>query len=163
MSEDRKLDTNSGDTADQTALSAAELGKIRDALSVRYGLKLEAGELLAVDAERTKEQCWSRVEISKADGSYLLEVECASLPSDAASSKSWTPIAAFDVVVDFLDSQLFEYFEDGRFARWHDDWRLYELDGHTVRFRGRESRPDLEALADQWLATADDADDEKPN
>lgn len=142
-------------------ISAEELGKIRDAMSGRYGLKLKPGEALTVNAERSAEQCWVRIEIETADGSYLLEAEVAALPSDVPAVSTWEPLQAFDDALDLLDEQLHDYFENDRFAKWHDDWRVYDFEGANLRFRGRESRPDLEALADAWLAG--NADNGEPN
>lgn len=145
------------------AVSAADLGKLRDALSIRYGAKLRPGEVLTVDAERSAEQCWARIEIALADNSYQLEVEAAAVPDDVSAESSWDPVAAFELVLDLLDAQLDEYFDGDRFARWHEDWRIYEFEGSHLRFRGREARPDLEALADAWLATDQPVDDGEPN
>ena len=155
-------ESDSKSKQDVTPLSAKELGKVRDAISSQFGHYLKPGETLTVDAERDNKQCWARLEIGTADDSFSLELEAAALPSDAPFDAKWDAEARFDDVVDMLDAQLADYFENERHALFHDDWRIYDFEGAVLRFRGRESRPALESLADAWLA-ANDPDLGEPN
>lgn len=143
-------------------LTPAEQTRVRDALMKRFGVHLRPGESMFVDAERTAEHAWLKVEISASDDTFHLEVECASLPADAAAG-AWKADAAFDDVLDMVDVQLAEFFEEERFLPLHDDWRIYDFEGSALRFRGRQGRPDLEALADAWLAGGGADDDGEPS
>ena len=161
MSDDEQL---SPDAA--VALSDEELRRIRDAISARFGVRLRPGETLFVDAGRTAEEVWVRLEISLPDDTFRFEIECAAVRRDAPVGSEWAPGAAFDEVLDMLDTQLLEYFENDRFLPLHDDWRVYESDGFALRLRGRESQPNLETLADEWLAMGGaraDSGDGEPN
>ncbi len=143
-----------------TSIPAVELAKLRDAVSARYGLKLRPGEAMTIDASRAPDTAWARIEISTIDDSFDLVVECAALKSDVLDGDTWSETAALTDVLDLLDAQLDEFFENERLAHFHDDWRLYEFEGTQLRFRGRSGRPNLEALADQWLATYGGPDDD---
>lgn len=130
-------------------VDADELSEIRDALSQQFGRYLQPGESMTIDAERDEEKCWARVVLATADDSFQLELEAVSLPGD--DDGKWDPVARFDDVIDLLDANLDEYFEEERHHFFHDDWRLYTFENATLRFRGAETRPDIDALADAWL------------
>ena len=53
--------------------------------------------------------------------------------------------------IEFLADQLEEYFRNQRQTRFHVDWRIYDLEDATVRFRGQERRPELEEQATALL------------
>ena len=61
-------DSDSKSKQDVTHLSAADLSKLRDAISSQFGHYLKPGETMTVDAERDPVKCWVRIEVAKADG-----------------------------------------------------------------------------------------------
>lgn len=144
-------------------VSAEELGKLRDAISQRFGVNLQPGEAMTVDAERDQEKCWVRIDITAADDSFHLDVEAVALALDAPVAAKWDANTLFDDVLDFIDVQLGEYFENERHHFFHDDWRQYEFETSVLRFRGQETRPNVDALADAWLAEHDTPEPGEPN
>lgn len=133
-----------------------ELLSLRDALSGKYGAYLRPGEWLTLDAERTKEHAWATITLETSDQTERLELECASVPGDVEDADEWDAATMFDLVIDLLDAQLENWFDDERLPRFHDDWRVYDFEGNQLRFRGLRTRPDLEALADAWLESGGD-------
>lgn len=138
---------------DTFALSRDELANIEDAVVAKYGAFLKPGEWISIDVTQDKVHCHTTMFLENPDGGERLELESVVLDSDNDNIEPALNMKArFDHSIDFLDSQLESFFEDDRHPRFHDDWRLYQLDAVIVRFRGRRRHPDLEQLADQWLA-----------
>lgn len=140
-------------------VSAEELRILNDALTARHGRALRPGEGIALEATRTKEEAIVKVVLSAVDDTLHLEVEAAILTDDEhkteASAQDRLMVAA-----DFADAMLDEYFANERVTRFHDDWRVYDFDGFIVRFRGQETNPSLDALADAWLSEHGEPDDQ---
>ncbi len=146
------------DSSKVDPVTPEEHATIRDALSSKFGARLRPGESLSVDLERDGEHVWGQVILDAADDTFRLELEAAAVRSDEPNPKKWDPMERFQMVLDLLDLQLNTFFEEERTARFHDDWRIYKLEetGPDLRFRGRQRRPDLDALADQWLKAGGD-------
>lgn len=138
------------------ALTPREQAQLRDALSSKFGAHLRPGESLAIDVERGEERCRASIVLEDADASFRFELEVVALASDADDSSKWDPAAEMENVLDLLDVSLEDYFAEERTPRFHDDWRVYDYRGAKLRLRGQTTRPDLEALADQWLAAGGD-------
>lgn len=155
-------DEQSEDDGGVAPVTPEERATIRDAISSKYGTRLRPGESLSANVERTPEHCWARVIVEAADETFRLELEAAAVRSDEDDPKQWKPEERFQQVLDLIDLQLNTFFEEDRTPRFHDDWRVYNLTegGVDLRFRGKQRRPDLEALADQWLDTGGDPKDE---
>jgi hypothetical protein len=156
------------DTQNQVAeVSDKELLAIRDAVTTKFGYRLQPGETLGVDVERTKEHAWATIVVEMPDSSFRLELEAASQPHDQPGGEGdhsgWDPTEQMQLALDFLDSQLEVYFDEDRAMRFHDDWRIYDFEGSKIRFRGAERRPDLEMLADQWLEAGGPPDPSEMN
>ena len=67
---------------------------------------------------------------------------------------------AVDLLMDFLDGILDEWFKNGRDGWPTLDFSPYTFGGTTLGLRGGKRRPDLEAQADALLASAGFVDDE---
>ncbi len=135
-------------------VSDEELIRLRDALLTKYGSYLKPGESLSIDAERTVEHSWASIVLERGQD-LRVELEAAALPAD--TDRVWDANSELENVLDFLDVNLEEFFEEDRHARWHDDWRQYDYHDSVLRFRGSIVKPGLEALADEWLAGAEDS------
>ena len=139
------------------APTVEEIRVLNDALTARHGRSLRAGEGIALDAVRTAEHTLMTVVLSAADNTLRLELQAAILPDDDHPS---VPGDELMTAADFLDAMLDEYFVNERLTRFHHDWRVYEFDGSLVRFRGEETNPSVEALADAWLEQTGNPDDD---
>lgn len=125
--------------------------RLREAIAAKFGYRLRAGETLSVDVERTRDHAWATVIIEVPDDSFRLECEAVSQPDDQPDDTNWDAVEQLQLALDLIDAQLEQYFDEERAMRFHDDWRIYDFEEWKLRFRGAERRPELEALADQWL------------
>lgn len=73
------------------------------------------------------------------------------------------PDLSGDILMDFLDAVLGEWFRGGREAYPTLDFSPYEFQGVTVGLRGGLLRPDLEAAADALLAQEPELNPSDPN
>lgn len=138
-------------------VSDEERSQIAAAISALHGTRIEPGEAIGIELERTREHSHVQLVLSTADETFMAEFEAAILEDDEHVSQP-APEAAFEIALDFLNRMVAEFLEDRDQMLLHEDWRIYNFEDVAVRFRGRRSRPDLEALADQWLAQGGDPD-----
>lgn len=146
-------------TKELADLEPKEVARINEALIAKYGVKLEPGESLSLDIERSSEHAHAQLTLSNADDTFRLELEAAILESDETEGSEVVPSARHLIAVDFLDAILEEYFSEDRHANFHDDWRVLEFETTNVRFRGGERRPSIEAMADAWLEAGGNPDE----
>ncbi len=128
-------------------ISDKEMALFREALIARFASELKPGETLLSTATRDSEHSIFALIIQSSDNSFRLEMEAALLAKDNED------ISAEDrllISLDFLEQQLEGFFDD-RLVRFHDDWRIYDFKDGEIRFRGAQTNPELEALADQWI------------
>ena len=145
-------------TKNVAPVSPADLLQLRDALSMKFGVYLRPGEGLSLDADRSAEHAHAVVVLTSSDETSFVEVEAASVPEDQDAPAEWDAEEALVLVIDLIDIHLEEFFEEERVPRFHDDWRPYDLEGQHLRLRGVHTRPQLDALADAWLAAGGDPD-----
>jgi len=153
---------NEDDEEKVQPVSDEERQRVREALVAKYGPHLEPGETLTIDLERRREHCWGMVVLETSDDALRVEIEAAVVEQDL-EDESLSLQRRFDAVLDLLDLQLHRFLSGERIERFHDDWRIYDLDGVTARFRGQVTKPSLDRLADAWLASHGDPGDEKPS
>lgn len=132
-------------------VSAEELAQLHEALATRHGARLKPGEGITVRAERLPEHVAAVLVLASADDAMRLELEAAVIPDDDHKAVA-TPDEQLDAAVDFCDAMLTEFLDNDRFGNFHDDWRLYDFDDLVVRFRAQLTHPNIDALADAWLA-----------
>ncbi|QED26007.1 hypothetical protein FRD01_01770 [Microvenator marinus] len=127
--------------------------KINEALIAKYGAYLRPGEAMAAVLDITEEYALVRVVLAATDESFRFEIAGA-LEFEVEHKAEVDEAEAWSVVLDFLDLQLEEFFESDRVLVTHEDWRVYEYLGYSLKFQGIHRKPELEKLADQWLRDA---------
>lgn len=134
-----------------TDLTKNEVGKINDALIAKYGGYLRPGEAMAAIVDTTEEYSLVRIVLS----SEMIRAEfAAAIEFEDAHKTEVVQEDAWSTALDFLDLQLEEFFQSDRLLILHEDWRVYDYLGLKVKFQGLNRRPNLEAIADQWLREA---------
>ncbi len=128
-------------------VSDKEMALFREALIARFASELKPGETLLSNASRDAAHSIFAIIVQSSDDSFRLELESALL---AENNLEITAEDRLFLALDFIENQLQGFFDD-RFLRFHDDWRVYDFKGGEIRFRGAQTNPELEALADQWL------------
>lgn len=137
-----------------------QIAKINEAITAKYGHYLKVGEGIAVEAEEAPDFVLMRIILAASDESFRLEL-VAAIEYDAEHKVPLVQKEAWSIALDFLDVQLEDFFAEERFMRFHEDWLVYDFLGTLVKFQGSTRRPDLEALADQWLAQAEDVPEDE--
>jgi hypothetical protein len=137
----------------QDDLTVAGKKRVYEAITAKFGARLRPGEGLSVNLDQNHEHIHLEIVLESISKEFRLSLETAVVASesDVASSAA----DRLDIALDFLDLQFEDYFESGRDMRFHSDWRAYEIDKKTVRFRGRISNPNLEDAATQFLTEHD--------
>lgn len=136
---------------DVERLEPEERQTLHDSLMFRFDAYLRPGESLTVDAERSDEYVYNQVVLESADESLRLELETAVLAADQQVEEFADPQEALDLAFEYLKIRLREFFTSDRTERFHVDWRMYEVEGTAVRFRGKLRKPELEERADELL------------
>lgn len=136
---------------DVERLEPEERQTLHDSLMFRFDAYLRPGESLTVDAERSDEYVYNQVVLESADESLRLELETAVLAADQQVEEFADPQEALDLAFEYLKVRLREFFTSDRTERFHVDWRMYEVEGTAVRFRGKLRKPELEERADELL------------
>ena len=132
---------------------AEDKAKVAEAVYAKFGHQLKPGESLVTTIERTAEHVHASIALERYDDAEHVEIEGSVLAVEEKNGEVKLD-ARFELLLDFLDNKFSEYFEQQRDARFHDDWRPYAFEGLVIRFRGISSKPQLEALADDWLLSA---------
>lgn len=136
-----------------------ERQKVFAAFTATFGARLKPGESLDVDVERTEDHGHAGLSLAAADESMQVEMEAAVLADDEHEEEP-TPEERFEYAVEFLGIMFAEFLDDREAIRFHDDWRIYEMKGTLVRFRGQLRKPGIESLADAWLASGGNPEEE---
>jgi hypothetical protein len=137
-------------------LERQERQSLHDSLMFRFDAYLRPGESLTVDAERSDEYVYTQVVLESADETLRLELEASVLAADQQVESFADPQEALDLAFEYLKIRLREFFTGDRQERFHVDWRIYEVEGTAVRFRGELRKPEIEKRADELLDEADD-------
>lgn len=136
---------------DVERLAPEERQSLHDSLMFRFDAYLRPGESLTVDAERSAEYVYTQVVLESADETLRLNLEASVLAADQQVEAFADPQEALDLAFEYLKIRLREFFTSDRTERFHVDWRIYEVEGTAVRFRGKLRKPELERRADELL------------
>lgn len=131
------------------ALGKAQLAQVEKLLTEKHRWQLKGNERIQV--QHTVEPQHETLTVDVVDGPTLFRWEARLHGPHPAAS---------DVLIDFLDGILDEWFKSGREAWPTLDFTPYDFAGVTVGLRGGKKRPDLEAEADAILARAGFVDEE---
>ncbi len=133
-------------------VSKQERQKIFSAFTATFGARLRPGESLGLEVERSAEHGFASLVLETSDDTLKVELEAAVLADDEHPEEP-SAEERFDQAVEFVGAMFAEFLDDREAMRMHDDWRIYEFDDVLVRFRGQKRKPNLESLADAWLAS----------
>ncbi len=136
-------------------LLAKQIAKVNEAITAKFGHYLKVGEGITAEVEEGPDFTLMRITLAASDESFRLEL-AAAIEYGAEHKVPLVEKDAWSIALDFLDVQLEDYFGEERFMRFHEEWLVYDYLGTLIKFQGTTRRPDLEALADQWLAQAED-------
>lgn len=130
----------------------AELRKtLRDALLDRHGVHLEFDESLAVSGELSHGHALVHVVVETADRSFRLSLEAS---AELEPNHLDSPFTARELVVDFVDMMLQDYFNAQRIMRLFPDWKPYDFQDKIIMMRASATRPAVDEAADAFLAAA---------
>lgn len=129
------------------------LRRVERRLKTRLRAYFEPGEKLRINVEEEEDFVYAQLALRKGGDRFRLELEAAIIVQDQEHLfvEATTPRSRLMGAIEFLSERLEQYFKNQRGLRFHVDWRLYPFDSATVRFRGRERRPELEEQATQLL------------
>lgn len=144
----------------EVVLPAAARRKIESRLRTRYHAYLRPGERIGLDVEEEEDFVFARLKLTSADKRFALELEGAAIAQDqeAGFMAATTARDRLLAIVEFLAGQLADFFRVQRVQRFHLDWRKHPFNGLTVRFRGIERSPELDAQADLLLGEESEVD-----
>ncbi len=155
MSDDRHRDEQSamGARRADVVVTQKALRRLEKKLKTRFRAYLKPGEKIALSVEEESDFVYARLGLRLPSNQRRLDLEAAVIVQDQDHLylKSSTGKGRLLTAIDFLGEQLEQYFEARRQTRFHIDWRLYGYREATVRFRGQESQPKLEAEATALL------------
>lgn len=135
----------------------AERADIEQTLLRELGGSLQPGEAFTIGGELDAERLVVTLELADPEREQVLVVE-AGYEVDAEPSPGRKP---FDLVearahaVEFLFSWMHDHLRDDRWPRPHGDWKEYTFRAQKVFLRGSVVNERLEAMADEWLAKAE--------
>lgn len=135
------------------------LRRIERRLKARFRAYLRPGEKLRLSVEDEEDFVYAQMSLSLPDETFRLDLEAAMIVQDQERQflEGTTSRTRLLGAIEFLSEQIDGYFRSQRDSRFHVDWRLYPFDAATVRFRGREHRPDLEERATELLDDEENA------
>lgn len=125
-------------------LKDVDLQTMERLLMRRYGSRLRPGEWIQVS--HTRDQETESLIMDVVDGGEHFRFEAQLHLEDVKDAEMST-----DILMDFLDAVLDEWFDGGREAYPTLDFSPYEFQGIILGLRGGAHRPDLEAAADALL------------
>ena len=134
------------------------LREIESRLKTRLRAYFRPGERLDLTVEDEEDFVYAQLSVHLPDESYRLDLEAAMIAQDQNQMfvEQTTSRKRLLGAIEFLSDKLEDYFRSKRETRFHVDWRLYGYESSTVRFRGRQRRPELERRASELL------DDDEP-
>ena len=141
----------------EVVLSPRALQEIQGRLRLRFRAYLRPGEKVALKVEDEEGFVFAHLAIASRDKKFQLDLEAAVIDQDQLEAflLATTSRHRLLAAIEFLSGMAEEYFRSQRHARFHLDWRIYELEGAQVRFRGQERKPGLEEAASELLAEVD--------
>ncbi len=153
--------TNPQNTASQppVVVTDAALRQIERRIKARLRAYFRPGEKIQLAVEDEEDFVCAELSLVLPDESSRLDLEAAVIEQDQDRRflKETTSRKRLLGAIEFLSEKLENYFRSQRDIRFHVDWRLYPYNGATVRFRGQESRPELEQQASELLEQHEDA------
>lgn len=134
-------------------VTEAALRKIERRLKTRFRAFLRPGERVSLTVEDEEDFVYAQLTICPPDESTRMDLEAAMIAQDQRRMfvEQTTSRKRLLGAIEFLSGKLEEYFRSKRQKWFHVDWRLYEFDAATVRFRAHHRRPELEQKADELL------------
>lgn len=131
------------------SLTPAETRQLSDLLRQRHKRHLGKQERFEVTHQVKDDLETVCIQLHSPPG--LFRFEAAVHPTDVKPRS-----AATELLLDFLDGVLEEWFTSGRTAYPTLEFTTYEFEGAPIGLRGGSSRPDLEAEADRLLGLSPD-------
>lgn len=149
-----------GQTDAPVVVTEPALRRIEQRLKTRLRAYFRPGERVGLTVEDEDDFVYAQLTVSLPDDSSRLDLEAAMIAQDQHRMfvDRTTSRKRLLGAIEFLSEKLEEYFRSQRQERFHVDWRLYDYDAATVRFRARHRRPELEQRASDLL----DDDPENP-
>lgn len=140
-------------TEQPVVVTPAALRRIERRVQARLRAYFRPGERIELSIEDDEDFVYAQMSVVQPDDSFQLDLEAAIIEQDQDPRflKHTNSRHRMLGAIEFLADQLEEYFRNQRETRFHVDWRIYDLEDATVRFRGRERRPDLEEQASELL------------
>lgn len=140
-------------SAPPVVVTEKALRRIERRFKARFRAFFRPGEKLHLTVEDEQDFVYAQLSMREPGGTSRLDLEAAMIVQDQDRRfvEATTSRARLLGAIEFLGEQLEQYFRSQRQQRFHVDWRLYPFDAATVRFRGRQRRPDLEAKATELL------------
>lgn len=121
---------------------------------------LRPGEGVRCEGETREDETWASLSLSGLSGGARLtfEVRLDRRQNDRRQGEL-DEEAAQCLVLDALDSLVFEWIESGGTARLHGGWQARRFQGRELAVRAERRFPELEAQADAILAEAGESTD----
>ena len=139
--------------APPVVVTQGALRQIERRLKVRLRAFFRPGERIRIEIEDEADFVFARLSLVSAAKDHQLDLEAAVIEQDQDHRfvEATTSRARLLGAIEFLAAQLEDYFRGDRQARFHIDWRLYDFEAATIRFRGQHRRPNLEEKATSLL------------
>jgi hypothetical protein len=120
------------------------------------GSSLRPGERISVDGWLDAEMLTVELEIADPKREEVHRFEAGYELDDNAKM---TIVEARPFLVEFLHAAATDYLRDERWPRPHLPWKGYDFRGTELFMRGSVMNEHLEAMADEWLAKAEQGQD----
>ena len=148
---------NSQASGQAVVVTPKALRQVERRIKARLRAYFRPGEKLRLTVEDDEDFVYAQMALLLPDESFRLDLEAAMIIQDqdrrfVDNTSSRTRLLG---AIEFLSEQIESYFRSQRDLRFHVDWRLYPYNASTVRFRGRERRPELEERATELLEDKD--------
>ncbi len=130
-------------------ISPFEAERIVKALYERHGQFLKDDETFEVSGYRSKTDAYAKIVLKNEDESFYYPVECR---VDLSVNALPGPVAAQELVLDFLDYYFGRYLREERELFVPIDWAEVKFDDYKVQIRGQIFNLQLERLADLLLS-----------
>ncbi len=129
------------------------LRQIEARLKTRFRAFLRPGERVRLSVEEESDFVCCQMIMGLPDDSFSIDLEAAIIVQDQEHQflSATTSRKRLLAAIEFLSSQLDEYFRSQRQERFHIDWRIYSFESANIRFRGRRRHRDLEREASDLL------------
>ena len=121
--------------------------QLLEALRKRHGTRLK-DETLTVSAQMDGSNVVANLVLAKRDRTYVYDMNAA---VDSEDRRLRSVDEALDLVIDFLDWYLGEYFKESREILLPLDWQPHQFGDYEVLARGDVRNEILDDAADAWL------------